>query len=138
MSFWDKVAGASQPTPSAPPLPPLGYPMPQVPQQYQQHPQTYQQDPEQERVAVAMAKAQHTRNVIECPECGPDGDIFKPKGMPNAMPQCYTCGWNPRYTQSTAGAGMPSTSETGPPRPSRQVSTANNYNPQQIVGTVTL
>lgn len=59
--------------------------------------------------------------------------MFKPQGMPNAMEQCYECGYNPRFAHSTAGAGMPSDS-TAPTRPSRQVSTANNYNPQTIVG----
>lgn len=55
--------------------------------------------------------------------------------MPNAMRQCYECGYNPRFAHSTAGAGMP-TDAAAPARPARQVSTSNNYNPGVIVGKV--
>lgn len=51
------------------------------------------------------------------------------------MEQCYHCGWNPRFAHSTAGAGLPSDNST-PTQPSRQVSTANNFNPQTIVAKV--
>ena len=141
MSFWGKVTGTEQVPARPPALPPQGYPhqqyQPMLPNQYQ--PQTYPQQQyqteDQERLQATMRKAPSSRSTLTCPDCGSD-HIMKPSA--NVMEQCYTCGWNPRYTQSTAGAGMPSTAETGPPRPARQISTGNNYNPGQIVGTVTL
>lgn len=92
---------------------------------------------EDQRIAASAAKAQSSRSTLTCPDCG-SGNIFKPNGIPNAMEQCYHCGWNPRFAQSTAGAGMPSTAETGPARPARQIAPGvNNFNPQTIVATVT-
>jgi len=80
-----------------------------------------------------LSKAQSARSNRTCPECG-SGNIFKPHGVPNAMEQCYGCGWNPRFAQSMAGAGI--TNSTGPATPSKQISTSNNYNPQVVVGKV--
>ena len=81
-------------------------------------------------------KALSARSTALCPGCGSD-NIFKPVGMPNMMEQCYNCGWNPRFGHSTAGAGLPAGEATGPATPARQVSTANNFNPQTIVAKVT-
>lgn len=143
MSFWEKALGAPAPAPQAPvpvqqptsqPWFVPQIPTPQVPQQPvypQQPPGNYPQQPQPEQ---APLKAQSARSTATCPDCG-SGNIFKPTGQPNAMEQCYHCGWNPRFSHSTAGAGMPSDA-TAPARPSKQVSTANNFNPQTIVATV--
>jgi predicted RNA-binding Zn-ribbon protein involved in translation (DUF1610 family) len=148
VSFWEKATGVAA-APTSAPIHPQGYPQftsqqapsaVMLPAGYPQTPQAQPQSmptEEQQAIANAMAKAQSSRSNLSCPDCGSE-NIFKPRGMPNAMEQCYHCGWNPRYTQSTAGAGMPSTAETGPARPTRQISTANNFNPQGIVAKVTL
>ena len=140
MSFWDNVAGGTitparpqapvyPQAPVQPVLPPQSYP--QIPQGYpQQYPGVPQEDP---AIASAKAKALSSRSTLTCPNCFSD-NVCKPSA--NVMESCYNCGWNPRFTQSTAGAGMPSASETGPAQPARQISTANNFNPQTIVATV--
>ena len=82
-----------------------------------------------------------TKQNTICPECGGD-NFFKPHGMPNAMPQCYECGSNPRFTQTAAG--LPSGDKSGPSTPAKQTANGgaggrNNYNPHMIIkadGTV--
>ncbi|MDX3260729.1 hypothetical protein PV336_16030 [Streptomyces sp. MI02-2A] len=98
-----------------------------------------QQQPQQEKIpARAMVAKQDTH----CPDCG-GGEFFKPIGMPNAMAQCYTCGYNARFTQTTAG--LPSgSSGDGPSTPAKQIASGglggrSNYNPAAIIrpdGTV--
>ena len=145
MSFWEKALGAPAAPPQqatvmqpSPPLPgqhSQPWFIPQTPQQVQpQVPQPVQYPQQPQPQEQAPLKAMSARSTMSCPDCG-SGNIFKPNGHPNAMEQCYHCGWNPRFSHSTAGAGMPSDA-TAPARPSKQVSTANNFNPQTIVATV--
>lgn len=130
MSFW---ANAVNPQVAAAPRP--AYVPPAAPTQQlvhatqQAYPQAYPQQP-----PAAPNKAVSARSDAMCPECGSDY-IFKPHGNPNAMQQCYNCGWNPRFAHSTAGGGLPSDAST-PTQPSRQVSTANNFNPQTIIAKI--
>jgi hypothetical protein len=145
VSFWENVTGVgvapTTPGPQAyPQAPAPGYPNPSFqqpgyPQVPQAQPAGYpqQQTEEQQRIASSMAKAPSSRSTLTCPNCFSD-NVCKPSA--NVMESCYTCGWNPRFEQSTAGAGLPSTAESGPARPARQISTSNNFNPQTIVATV--
>jgi hypothetical protein len=81
------------------------------------------------------------RQDTHCPDCGGD-NFFKPHGMPNVMAQCYECGYNARFTQTTAG--LPSGDKSSPSTPARQIASGglggqNNYNPSMIIksdGTV--
>jgi hypothetical protein len=50
------------------------------------------------------------------------------------MTKCYDCGFNPRFMHSTAGVGIPG--DAGPATPARQVSTANNFNPQGVIAHI--
>jgi hypothetical protein len=80
-------------------------------------------------------KAQHLRAEGYCPDCG-SGDYFRPQGTPNAMEQCYACGYNPRFAHSTAGVGLPS--ESGPATPAKQVASGglggkSNYQPSTFI-----
>lgn len=101
-------------------------------------PQTVPEQPQGKPPARAMVTKQDTH----CPDCQ-GGEYFKPVGHPNAMPQCYTCGYNPRFTQTTAGLPSGSTSD-GPATPSKQTASGgaggrSNYKPSTIIradGTV--
>lgn len=68
-----------------------------------------------------------------CPGCG-SGNYGKSAMAPEARARCYDCG----YPVVQAGTGMNGVgnSANGPAQPSRQVSTANNYNPQGIIGHI--
>lgn len=48
-------------------------------------------------------KAQSARDAERCPDCD-SVNYMAPKGHPNAMKQCFECGFNPRFAHSTAGA----------------------------------
>jgi hypothetical protein len=77
-----------------------------------------------------------TKQDTRCPDCQ-GGEYFKPIGQPNAMSQCYTCGYNPRFTQSTAGLPSGSTGD-GPATPAKQTAAGgrggqSNYNPGAFI-----
>jgi len=58
-------------------------------------------------------------------------NYFRPKGQPNAMIQCYECGYNPRFEQM-GGAGIPS--DGAPAQPARQVAAAHQGYSGAIIG----
>lgn len=76
-------------------------------------------------------KAQSARFTDTCPSCG-SGNYRGGMGS-NEMTRCYDCGYNPRFTQQ--GSGIPSDASAAA-TPSKQVSTANNFNPHQIIGHI--
>jgi hypothetical protein len=146
--FWARKIADAQPQQPAP------APAPQAPAQQgpwwqqgviptpqQQQPQPEQQ-PQPQQVPEGEyrpdpTKAKHLRVEDNCPECG-SGDYFRPHGTPNAMPQCYTCGYNPRFAHSTAGAGLPGGEDAGPATPARQVASGgaggkSNYQPSSYI-----
>lgn len=145
-NFWaNKLGGAAArpaaPAPAAPAQQQSGpwwasgqqpYPTPQQPEE------TVPLHTEGRVPARAMVAKQDTR----CPDCQ-GGEYFKPVGQPNAMAQCYTCGYNPRFTQSTAGLPSGSTGD-GPATPAKQTAAGgrggqSNYNPGAFIrsdGTV--
>jgi hypothetical protein len=141
-NFWaNKLGAAARPAAPAP-----------VPQQQPQQPsnspwwasgqqpyptpaQAPQTVPEQPQ-GKAPARAMVTKQDTHCPDCG-GNDYFKPIGQPNAMAQCYTCGYNPRFTQSTAGLPSGSTGD-GPATPAKQTAAGgrggqSNYNPGAFI-----
>lgn len=76
---------------------------------------------------IASQMAKSASLTATCPDCG-SGNYFAPQGMPNAMTQCYECGYNPRFGHTTAGAGMPGGQSSGPTRPSKQLNPAGKSN----------
>lgn len=157
-NFWANRV-AQQQAPAAPPQPapapasnaPWWLPKqaPQVPQQVVQQPQVPQQGVPDENGQVPIGyllhqegyqytsdKAQSARDTERCPECD-SGNYLKPKGVPNAMKQCFECGYNPRFAHSTAGASGIGQKNVEAPRPARvQTLSEGNFNPKVIVGRV--
>lgn len=135
--FWSKALGGGAPAP-APRQEPASRPWwdqsPIPTPQVAHTPGPQQVGYPEQPVQPLPTKAKSAFLTETCPDCG-SGNYFKPQGVPNAMPVCYACGYNPRFAHSTAGAGMPS-DKSAPVRASRQVSTANNYNPTTIIGKV--
>jgi hypothetical protein len=84
-------------------------------------------DPNQDALVV---KAQSSRQVEKCPGCF-SGNYMAPQGT--NLKRCYDCGYP--LLQSGSGGGLPSDS-SAPATPSKQISTGNNFNPQQIVGRI--
>lgn len=91
---------------------------------------------------IAPTRAMVSKLDTNCPDCGGD-NYFKPVGMPSAMAQCYECGFNSRFHQTTAG--LPSVKGDGTPAPSARQTAAggaggrSNYQPSVIIkpdGTV--
>lgn len=66
-----------------------------------------------------------------CPNCG-SGNYTASPADPNIRPRCYDCGFPVLHSTS----GVVTTQGTDKTAPSRQVSTRNNFNPQQIVGRI--
>lgn len=117
--WWDIPSGHGQQQPPDP------HPQPDT------HPQAVPA-PEHQRLAQATLKAPSARQNGHCPNCA-GTNYFSPPGLPNIAARCYECGYPKLHT--TSGSGIP-TGGQGPATPSRQVSTANNYNPGVIVGHI--
>lgn len=85
-------------------------------------------------VVPAVTKAQSARLTDLCPECG-SGNYFR--ATPNAVLQCYECGHNPRFSQSTQGTGFRG-DKSSSAAPARQLNPkgAPNFNPRDIVGRI--
>lgn len=125
MSNWwaDKLGGSKQVS-STPPtqLPaPVPFNMQSV-QQTGRVPVEYNTETDQ-----VTTKAQHLRKSSICPECN-SGNYFS---IANTMPRCYDCGY-PVVQSGSGDTGI----GTGPIQAANQVSTANNYNPSQIIGRI--
>lgn len=163
MSFWAQRVGLVPPQqPQAAPQQPAStrpwwqaqpvQTAPQiVPQQPYQQPQTAPQPgsvaPNGEvpfgdllqQSEYTTEKAQSAKQHDLCPECD-SVNYMSPKGMPNAMKQCFDCGFNPRFAHSTAGltsTGMaPGT--VSAPQPARvQKMNSSTFDARHIVGRVT-
>lgn len=164
-NFWaNKLGGAAPAAPAPAAMPPQQYqqqPQQQggpwwanpyytppgqqqqtVPQQgYQQgYPQPEVDEPEPESISEALhsrrmpKKAKVLRQKDTCPDCD-SGNYFRPEGMPNAMQQCYDCGYNARFHQMTAG--LPS-QQGEASTPSKQIASGgargrSNFNPKRII-----
>jgi hypothetical protein len=77
-------------------------------------------------------KAQSAKDSEPCPDCG-SPNYIAPKGHPNAMKQCFECGYNPRFAHSTAGASGIGQQNVADPRPARAQNVATGAPP---MGTV--
>jgi len=133
MGFWDNVAGNTSPAPAVQPQAAPQQPADSTP--WWMAGQAPQATAQAQPAAPGQPEDYHPRQARSaaltdlCPECG-SVNCFRPMGQPNAMPQCYECGWNPRFGHSTAGAGMPSLKDL-PVHAARQAGTdVNNFNGQ--------
>ena len=124
-SWWANKIGGGNSKPSTPPVapPPPQYPVipqskaPSVPIEYDAG--------RDEVVTRAQSQVLHDR----CPECG-SGNYFAPDR--NASHRCFDCG----YPLRQSGSGISGVKGEGPVTAAKQVSTANNFNPQGIVGRI--
>lgn len=126
-SWWAGKIGGGQPArPSTPPTapPPARFPVAVPHAQVQSVPIAYDSATDQ-TVTKAQSQAIHDY----CPECR-SGNYFRANR--EGAPRCFDCG----YPLIQAGSGLSSIKGEGPVRASRQVSTANNFNPQTIVGRI--
>lgn len=118
-NWWANKLGTPQAAPSSmPPLPPTAPPSP-MPYNPTPQPQVPQQMPQS-----AMSQS--------CPNCR--GNNYG-SADPNIKPRCYECG----YPVVQSGSGTPGIGQQatgGAAQPTRQISTANNYNPQGIIGHI--
>lgn len=156
-NFWSqRLAPAAQPqqAPAAPQpasTAPWWLPQTVAPVQPQQPAQTVQQTvvptPQQASVApdgkahfgdllqqdgYTTEKAQSAKDSTTCPDCG-SPNYMGVKGSPNAMKQCFECGFNPRFAHSTAGASGIGQQNVAAPRPARVQNVATGAPP---MGTV--
>lgn len=103
-------------------------------QPVQQTTQSAQIGPEQPKTKKLLA----SRSAGTCPNCG-GGDYGRQAGA-STYERCFDCGYNARFEQQAAGAGMPTTSD-GPATPALQVASGglggkSNYLPSRIVGKI--
>lgn len=138
-SFWERKLAQQQGTPAPAPAP-----QPQAPQPASNGPwwrstptgpaqvQTVPQEPSQGQPETDMVKtlqAQQKQDQMDrCPGCG-SGNYAAPPGSRTYGARCFDCGYP--VQQSTSGMSN-TASDGGPSTPARQVSTANNYNPQDV------
>jgi len=121
-NWWaNKLAG--QP-PSYPPVQQPVY-QPPVQQQPVYQPPMPQQQPQ---LPPSAASAR-------CPGCG-SGNYGSSALAPEAKARCYDCGYPIIQSGSGLGTGVKGVSGSGPAIPARQSTTANNFNPQGIIGHI--
>lgn len=86
------------------------------------------QQPEQEPRLPQSAKQS-----AYCPECR-SSNYGSP--APEIKARCYDCGYPVVQSGSGLGTGISGGQASGPAQPARQISTANNFNPQTIIGRI--
>lgn len=125
-NWWAAKLGAQGPRPSTPPVgpPPPAYPLAIPHTQVPSVPIAYDSATDQ-----TVTKAQSQVLTDHCPECH-SGNYFRPT-RESAL-RCFDCG----YPLVQSGSGLSSAQAEGPVRAARQVSTANNFNPQTIIGRI--
>lgn len=80
-------------------------------------------------------RAQSAKDTEVCPDCG-SVNYIAPAGHPNAMKQCFNCGFNPRFAHSTAGATGIGQNNL-PTRTARaQTLSQSNWNPQTAIAHI--
>jgi len=121
-SWWETKLGGGTPQPR-PYTPQPQYPTPPVGQ-----PAVPYQNPE---LAGRLIPASAT-NASRCPNCA-SGNYGQTS--PEAKARCYDCG----YPLQQSGSGTPGVRTSpggGAVQATRQISTANNYNPGQIIDRI--
>jgi ribosomal protein S27E len=111
-------------TAAVPPTPPVAQPQPVPYNPIPQQPQTPQQP---------QAMPQSAMTAARCPGCG-SGNYGS--GDPSIKARCYDCGYPIVQSGSGLGKGVTGPQASGPAQPARQTSTANNFNPQGIIGHI--
>jgi hypothetical protein len=103
----------------------------------QQVQQVQQEQPDPAEQAPKTTKIMASRNARTCPECG-EGNYGRTTS--DTYERCYSCGFNSRFEQSMAGAGV--TSGQGAASPTQQVPSGggkgsiNNFHPNVIIAHV--
>jgi hypothetical protein len=124
-NWWaDKLgtpAPSGRPSPTPPSTPNMPGPYNPVPQP-QMPPQQAQRPPQS-----ALAS--------RCPGCG-SGNYGSSALAPEAKARCYDCGYPIIQSGSGLGTGVQGAAASGPAIPARQSTTANNFNPQGIIGHI--
>jgi hypothetical protein len=123
-NWWADKLGAPVPTSRPSPTPPYT-PPPPVPYNPVPHPSTPPQEaPRLPQSAVAASR---------CPSCssGNYGSV-----TPESKARCYDCGYPLVQSGSGMGTGIQGGQASGPATPARQSTTANNFNPQGIIGHI--
>lgn len=118
-NWWASKMGTTAPTPPTPPVAPPQTPVYNpVPQQPQEQPQRLPQS------ATTSSR---------CPGCGSGnyGSV-----TPESKARCYDCGYPIQQSGSGVGTGITQPGGSGPAQPARQINTANNFNPQGIIGRI--
>jgi len=119
-NWWASKMGTTTPVPSRPePIPTSPVPTP-----YNPTPQVPQEAPRMPQSAV---------NASRCPGCG-SGNYGSTD--PSAKARCYDCGYPVVQSGSGMGKGISGGQGSGPAQPARQINTANNFNPQTIIGKI--
>jgi Zn ribbon nucleic-acid-binding protein len=81
----------------------------------------------------SSTKAQSSQDGEVCPDCSSQ-NYLAPPGQPNAMKQCFNCGFNPRFQHSTHGASGIGQKNLPVHSARAQTLSENNFNPGVIVG----
>ena len=120
-NWWTQKLGS--PTPAPIPTPPVG---PTQPVPFNPVPQ---QPLPQEAPMLPQSALTQTR----CPGCGSGnyGSV-----TPETKARCYDCGYPIQQSGSGIGKGVSQPGGSGAATPARQVSTANNFNPQTIIDRI--
>ena len=91
--------------------------------------------PSRDGTLVTPKKPMASRNAGTCPSCS--GGNYGRKANSNNYERCYDCGYNGRFEQALAGAGIPS--GAAPAAPTVQVASGggkgsiNNFHPEIII-----
>lgn len=121
-NWWANKLGAQQPAaqprPADIPMPPSQQPMtPYTAPQPQMNPN--------------VSKAQSANQTQTCPDCYSNNYM----SVAGAAPRCYDCGYPLQQSGSKYGS-LTGAKVEGTTKSARGNDTANNFNPQQIVGRI--
>ena len=121
-NWWAERLGT--PTPNPAPTPPTA---PPATPYYPPVPQGVPAQPQAPVTPTASSLAGY------CPNCR-SGNYGSPD--PEHKARCYDCGYPVVQSGSGLGTGISGPSASGPAKPARQSTTANNFNPQGIIGHI--
>jgi hypothetical protein len=123
-NWWADKLGTPAPTSRPSPTPPYT-PPPPVPYNPVPQPNTTPQE--------APRLPQSAITASRCPGCGSGnyGSV-----TPESKARCYDCGYPVVQSGSGLGKGIQGAGASGPAKPARQSTTANNFNPQGIIGHI--
>lgn len=150
--FWAKKLGVAPatPQPTAPAQNNQPWWAPQTVAQPQQQPATVvgqqalvppsQANGEQHFDALLQqdgyttTRAMSAKDSERCPDCN-STNYISPQGHPNALKQCFDCGYNARFLHTTHGVSA--TGQNIPVHTARgQTLSTNNFNPKGIIAHV--